>query len=144
MVSSRPSTSTRRRFLTISATCSTGLLSGCSRLLSQSKSSNSQSLPTLCGCKIKNYHNENHTIHVLIERGDRIMHWSQHDLKPDEIKSIELGSWHKEPGRYIVSGSFDELTEWGRRDLTQVDTADCLLPSVEIMEGGDFRVVALL
>jgi hypothetical protein len=72
------------------------------------------------------------------------MHWSQHDLKPNEIKSIELRSWHKESGRYEVSGSFDELTEWGRRDLTEVDTTDCILPSVEIMENGEFRVVALV
>lgn len=134
---------TRRELLAVNTAAVMGSFSGCSSLIQQNSGS-THPLPTLCGCRVQNYHNEPHTIYVLIERGDKILHWTSHELKPDAGKTITLGEWHKKPGNYVISGSFDGLGVWDRRDLTEVDAEECILPSVEVMEDESLRVVALL
>lgn len=136
--------STRRRVLLAGIAGTMSIINGCSEFYDQEATTQSQSLPVLCGCQLVNSHDETHTIYVLIERGEDIMHWSKSELKPNSTKSIQLGDWHRTPGNYTVSGSFDSLDHWSRKKLIDANDKDCILPSVEVLESGELRVVSLL
>lgn len=144
MVDIQQQLSTRRRLLSTGITGITLAISGCSQFYNQEDTSQPRSPPVLCGCQLVNSHDETHTIYVLIERGDDIVHWSKAELKPNTTKSVELGDWHEKPGDYTVSGSFDDLDSWSRENLSDINDEDCVLPSVEVLEDGQLRVVALL
>ena len=136
--------SIRRRGLLAGIAGVMSATTGCSRLDIPTDGDQKTNHVSLCGCEIANSDEETHTFYVMIERDEEIIHWSKNTLDPNRIKSIDIGDWRNEPAKYVVSGSFDDMGQWARRDLTTIETIKCVLPSIEIAEDGRIRVLGLL
>lgn len=142
----------KRRHVLLGATGIIGSLAGCQEIFASDESEDRITQPRPCRMSIENWDSKFHTVYVMVERGDKIVHWSEHEIPAgdpsrdySEQVSYELPQFKNKAGRYVVSASYDNRREWGRQDLTKIEAhSKCVGGLIRILPSGKVAVTALL
>ncbi|MFB6193720.1 MAG: hypothetical protein ABEI75_01525 [Halobaculum sp.] len=113
---------TRRGVLTAVGVGGVGALAGCVGG-SGAGTATPSSDAVLAYVRVANYDDASHTVHVLVERADEIVHWSSHDLPAGDGEPVTRrlsGPWG-ESGPYTIH---TRLGETGDRRTFPVDPGE--------------------
>ncbi len=66
-----------------------------------------------------NYDYKPHNIHVLVKRGDELVHWSSHHLKAENYARLK-NTWGDGDVRYTVFMRRDAKNNWKKTDLSHL------------------------
>lgn len=114
---------TRRAVVSAGALALAGCLGGTS---GEPGTEQTASGAVLAYVRVANYDDTAHTVHVLVERGDEIVHWSSHELAASEGSPVTKrldGPWG-EPGAYTIHTRLDGADEKRSFDV-EPGGADC-------------------
>jgi len=115
---------TRRRVLAAAATrCGVGL-AGCASVTGGGSDSDAGG-SVLASVRVVNNDETAHEVHVLVERGEAVAHWSSHELGTgDEESSRRLTSgWGSEPGAFTLHVRVDDADDWETFTVGSRETA---------------------
>ena len=125
----------RRRLLAGLGTVGVGALAGCSTAAGSSTS-------RLAYVRVANWHADAHTVHVLVERDEELVHWSSHDLaaRDGDITTQPIAqTWADEQSEFVVRVRVDDQTTWKVFDLTGRE-GDCYGVEARVNEQGSIGV----
>ena len=90
---------TRRRLLAAGGVAAAGAVAGCSSSQASEDGDDNPTDGTVLGdVSVENLHGEEHTVDVMIEFDDEIVHWSTHRLDGTEPGTELERDWPDEPG----------------------------------------------
>lgn len=124
---------TRRGVLAAVGAAGAGSIAGCA---GSDASTPPGSQAVLAYVRIANYDDTSHTVHVLVERADEIVHWSSHALEAGDGSPVTRrleGPWG-ESGPYTIHTRLDDGDE---RRTFPVDPGDADCYGVETRVTGD-------
>lgn len=119
---------TRRAVLTVGAAGLVGL-SGCASQ-SEAGTATAATEAVLSYVRVANYDDTRHTVHVLVEQADEIVHWSSHTLAASDGEPVTRrldGPWG-ESGPYTIHTRLDDASD---RRTFPVDAGDADCYGVE-------------
>lgn len=123
------STFTRRQFLSGAAVAGAVAVAGCS-------DGDASGGGTVLGqLSVQNLHDEPHTVDVLVEFGDELVHWTTHELEGRTgDNDVELEStWPSEAGEFRVRARLDADTDSTiERTPADWNDPDCLDLKIEV------------
>lgn len=96
------------------------------------------------GIRLPAFHLQNegttaHSVDLLIERDDEVVHWRTHDLEPNAGSTVVEASWPDDPATFEVKARVDDAARrtgtFGAEDARGEDP--CLLLKLSVLEGAD-------
>lgn len=97
----------------------------------------------LARLSVKNDHDREHSLHVIVKRGGDIVHWSSHQLAASQASGRSKANlectWGGETGQFEILARLDDATDW-RSTVIGGDKADCYQASVEVDAGGSLGI----
>jgi hypothetical protein len=125
----------RRRLLAGLGTVGVAALAGCSTAAGSSTS-------RLAYVRVANWHDSEHTVHVLVERDGDLVHWSSHGLaaRDGDITTRPIDqTWADEQSEFVVRVRLDDQRQWKVFDLTGRE-GDCYGVEARVNEQGGIGV----
>jgi len=115
---------TRRRVLAAAATgCGVGL-AGCASVTGDGSDSDAGG-SVLASVRVVNNDETAHEVHVLVERGETVAHWSSHELGTDDEESNRrlTSGWGSKPGAFTLHVRVDDADDWETFTVGSRETA---------------------
>lgn len=92
--------------------------------------------------RMANWHDEPHTLHVLVERDGEPVHWTSYALESasDGVRTATLEQdWTGTPGEYVVYVRRDGRTSWKEFEAGE-GTGDCFGVEARVNEAGELGI----
>ena len=100
---------TRRRLLAVGGVTAAAAVAGCSSSSAEEDGDSNPPDGTVLGdVSVENLHGDEHTIDVMIEFDDEIVHWSTHRLDGTEPGTELERDWPDEPGKIRLTVRHNE------------------------------------
>jgi hypothetical protein len=115
---------TRRRVLAAAATgCGVGL-AGCASVTGDGSDSDAGG-SVLASVRVVNNDETAHEVHVLVERGETVAHWSSHELGTGDDESTRrlTAGWGSQPGAFTLHVRVDDADDWETFTVGSRETA---------------------
>src|SRR5699024_7500495 len=126
----------RRKYLGGLIALSAPLVSGCTSDFSFISSGRAK----LGDINILNYDDEPHTLHILVEESNELVHWSSHHLEPADHKgnfaSLE-NTWGGNDRRDTLYARRDQRSSWKKTDLSNLPEGETFDFDVGIQDDGE-------